>query len=166
MKHHTNPHLVICSGLALAFVLAVWSPVQAQSAAPAEVKHPMEATMMERCQKMKQQKQKMMADMKVQDDQLMEQVAEMNRAPHDKKIGLMAAVLTHMAEQRIAMDARKAKMDEEMMQHMMEHMQMGKDSMSQCPMMKDMKGMKDMKSMKDMGDKSEDAHKEHHEEQK
>jgi hypothetical protein len=86
----------------------------------------------------------------------MEQVAEMNRAPHDKKIGLMAAVLTHMAEQRIAMDARKAKMDEEMMQHM----QMGKDSMLQCPMMKDMKGMKDM------GDKSEDAHKEHHEEQK
>jgi hypothetical protein len=156
MKHHTNPHLVICSGLALAFVLAVWSPVQAQSAAPAEVKHPMEATMMERCQEMKQQKQKMMADMKAQDDQLMEQVAEMNRAPHDKKIGLMAAVLTHMAEQRIAMDARKAKMDEEMMQHM----QMGKDSMLQCPMMKDMKGMKDM------GDKSEDAHKEHHEEQK
>lgn len=156
MKHHTNPHLIICSGLALAFVLAVWSPVQAQSAAPAEVKHPMEATMMKRCQEMKQQKQKMMADMKAQDDQLMEQVAEMNRAPHDKKIGLMAAVLTHMAEQRIAMDARKAKMDEEMMQHM----QMGKDSMLQCPMMKDMKGMKDM------GDKSEDAHKEHHEEQK
>ena len=156
MKHHTNPHFVICSGLALAFVLAVWSPVQAQSAAPAEVKHPMEATMMERCKEMKQQKQKMMADMKAQDDQLMEQVAEMNRAPHDKKIGLMAAVLTHMAEQRIAMDARKAKMDEEMMQHM----QMGKDSMLQCPMMKDMKGMKDM------GDKSEDAHKEHHEEQK
>ena len=156
MKHPTNPHLVICSGLALAFVLAVWCPVQAQSAAPAEVKHPMEATMMEHCQEMKQQKQKMMADMKAQDDQLMEQVAEMNRAPHDKKIGLMAAVLTHMAEQRVAMDARKAKMDEEMMQHM----QMGKDSMSQCPMMKDMKGMKDM------GDKSEDAHKEHHEEQK
>ena len=160
MKHHTNPHLVICSGLALAFVLAVWSPVQAQSAAPAEVKHPMEATMMERCQKMKQEKQQMMADMKAQDDQLMEQIAEMNRAPHDKKIGLMADVLTHMAEQRIAMDARKAKMDEEMMQHMMQHMQMGKDSMSQCPM------MKDMKDMKGMDDKSESAPKEHPEEQK
>ena len=163
MKHHTNFHLVISSGLALAFVLAVWSPVQAQSAAPAEVKHPMEATMMERCQKMKQEKQQMMADMKAQDDQLMEQVAEMNRAPHGKKIGLMAAVLTHMAEQRIAMDARKAKMDEEMMQHMMQHMQMDKDSMSECPMMKDMEGMKDMKGM---DDKSESAPKEHPEEQK
>jgi hypothetical protein len=61
---------------------------------------------------------------------------------------------------------------------MMQHMQMGKDSMSQCPMMKDMKGMKDMKDMKemkdmqdrkgmkDMGDKSEDVQKEHPEEQR
>ena len=36
----------------------------------------------------------------------------MNRAPEDQKTGLMAAVLTHMVEQRIAMDARKAQMDE------------------------------------------------------
>jgi len=42
-----------------------------------------------------------------------------------------------------------------MMEHMMQHMQMGKESMAKCPMMKDMKGM---------DDKSEDAHKEHHEE--
>jgi hypothetical protein len=46
-----------------------------------------------------------------------------------------------MVEQRITMDARKAKMEEEMMKHMMQHMQMGKESMSQCPMMKGMKGM-------------------------
>jgi len=163
MKHLTNSRLIIRSSFALALALAIWSPVQAQSTAPAEVKHPMEATMMERCQEMKQQKQKMMADMKAQDDQLMEQVADMNRAPHDKKIGLMAAVLTHMAEQRIAMDARKAKMDEDMMKHMMQHMQMGKDSMAQCPMMKDMKGMK---GMKDMDDKSVGDHKGQHDEQK
>ncbi len=30
---------------------------------------------------------------------------------------------------------------------MMQHMQMGKDSMSQCPMMKGMKGMEGMKGM-------------------
>ena len=151
MKHHTNPYLVICSGLALAFVLAVWSPVQAQSAAPAEVKHPMEATLMERCQKMKQQKQEMKEDIKAQDAQLTEQLANMNRAPADQKTGLVAAVLTHMVEQRIAMDARKAQMEEAMMQHMMQHMQMGKESMSQCPMMKSMKGMKGT------GEKSGDA---------
>ena len=113
--------------------------------------------MMERCQEMKEQKQKMMADMKAQDAELTEQLAKMNRAPEDKKMGLMAAVLTHMVEQRIAMDARKAKMEEEMMQHMMQHMQMGKESMSQCPM---------MKGMKDMNDKSADDHKEHQQEQK
>jgi hypothetical protein len=65
-------------------------------------------------------------------------------APDSKKVGLIAAILTKMTEQRIAMDARKAKMQEEMMKHMMQHMQMGKESMSQCPMMKEMKDMKGM----------------------
>ena len=39
------------------------------------------------------------------------------------------------------MDARKAKMEEEMMKHMMQHMQRAKESLSQCPMMKGLKGM-------------------------
>ena len=51
------------------------------------------------------------------------------------------------------MDARKAKMDEEMMKHMMQHMQMHKDSMSKCPMMKD---------MEDMDEKPGEDHKLHH----
>jgi hypothetical protein len=109
------------------------------------------ATMMERCQKMKQQKQDMKDDIKAQDAQLTEQLANMNRAPEDQKTGIMAAVLTHMVEQRIAMDARKAQMEEAMMQHMMQHMQMGKESMSQCPM---------MKGMKDMDDKSAGSYRE------
>ena len=113
--------------------------------------------MMERCQKMKEQKQKVMAEMKTQDAELSEQIARMNSAPEDKKLGLIAAVVTHMAEQRSAMNAQMGKMQGEMMQHMMQHMQMGKESMSQCPM---------MKGMKDMDDKSIGAHKEHHEEQK
>jgi hypothetical protein len=135
--------LIIRSSLALALGLAlvVWSPVRAQSAEPAPVKNMTEAKMMERCQEMMEQKQKMMADLKAQDAELTEQVDRMNRAPEDKKLDLMAAVITHMLEQRIAMDARKAKIEEEMMKHMMEHMQVGKESMSQCPMMKGMKGM-------------------------
>ena len=107
-----------------------------------------EAKMTERCQEMKEQKQKMKEDAKAQDAQLTEELANMNRAPEDKKMGLMAAVVTHMAEQRIAMDARKAEMEEKMMKHMMQHMQMGKESMAQCPM------------MQDMGEKSGDAPKE------
>ena len=150
MNNQTNTNLVIRSSLALALALAIWSPVQARSDEPAEGKNMTVAKMMERCQKMKE-------DMKAQDAELTEHVARMNRAPEDKKMGLMAAVITHMVEQRITMDARKAKMEEEMMQHMMEHIQMGKDSMSQCPMMKGMKGM---------DEKSGGAHKEHQEEQK
>jgi hypothetical protein len=160
MKKQTHTNLIIRSSLALALALAIWSPVQSQSAEPAEGKMMMEGkmmtetNMMQRCQEMKEQKEKMKEDMKAQDAQLTEQLAKMNRAPEDKKMGLMAAVLTQMVEQRITMDARKAKMEEEMMQHMMQHMQMGKESMSQCPMMKGMKGMKGM------DEKSGDAQKE------
>ena len=113
--------------------------------------------MMEQCQEMKEQKTKMKADMKAHDTQLTEQLAAMNRAPEDKKTDLMAAVITGMVEQRITMDARKAKMEEKMMQHMMQHMEMGKESMAKCPMMKGMKGM---------DEKSAGDHKEHQAEQK
>ena len=116
-----------------------------------------ESTMMGRCQKMKVQKQKLKEDLKAQDAQLAEQIAKMNSAPEDKKVGLMAAVVTLMAEQRIAMNTRKAKMEEGMMQHTMQHMQMGKESISQCPM---------MKGMKDKDEKSAGTHKQHQEEQK
>jgi hypothetical protein len=134
-------YLSACAGHRTDASPEVWSPVQSQSAEPAEGKNITEAKMMESCQKMKEQKQKMMEDMKAQNSELTEQITKMNNAPEDKKMSLMAAVITHMVEQRITMDARKAKMEEEMMQHMMQHMQMGQKSMSQCPMMKDMKGM-------------------------
>ncbi len=154
MKKQTHTNLIIRSSLALALALAIWSPVQSQSAEPAEGKKMMEGKMMERCQEMKEQKQKMMAEMKAQDAELTVQVAKMNSAPEDKKLGLIAAVVTHMVEQRTVMNARMEKMQEEMMKHMMQHMQMGKESMSQCPM------------MKGMDEKSGDAHKEHQQEQK
>ena len=157
MKEQTNTNLLIRSSLALALALAIWTPVQSQSAEPAEGKKMMEGKMMERCQAMKEQKQKMKEDMKAQNAELTEHIAKMNSAPEAKKVGLMAAVITHLVEQRITMDARKAKMEEEMMKHMMQHMQMGKESMSQCPMMKGMKGM---------DEKSGDAHKEHKDAQK
>ena len=151
MRIQTNTTFAIRSSLALALALAICSPVHAQSPDPTEGKTMTAATMMERCQKMKQQKQDMKDDIKAQNAQLTGQLANMNRAPEDQKTGIMAAVLTHMVEQRIAMDARKAQMEEAMMQHMMQHMQMGKESMSQCPM---------MKGMEEMDDKSVGAYKE------
>jgi hypothetical protein len=160
MKRQTQTSILLRSSLALAFALVIGTPVQLRSAEPAEGQMKMDGKMMAGCQEMMDQQQKMKADMKAQDAQLTGLVAKMNSAPEDKKLDAIAAVLTQMVEQRIAMDARKAKMEEEMMQHMMQHMQMGKESMSQCPMMKGMKGMKGM------GEKTAGAHEEHQEEQK
>jgi len=84
-------------------------PIPGRSAGPAERKKIMDAEMMSRCQEMKEQKQKMKEDMDAQDAQLIKQLAEMNSAPEHKKMDLMAAVLTQMVEQRIAMDAWKRK---------------------------------------------------------
>lgn len=86
----------------------------------------------------------------------------MNRAPGDKQMTLMAAVITRMVENQVAMDQRRAKMEDTMMAHMTAHMQMGGDSMAQCPMMKGMKDKDDMTAMpgmKNMDDKSMGAHK-------
>jgi flagellar biosynthesis protein FliP len=140
MKKQTNTNIIIRSTLALAWVLAlvIWSPLQSQSAEPVTGTNMTEAKMMERCQEMKDHKQKMMAEMKTQDAELTAQVAKMNSAPADKKVDLMATVVTHLVEQRTAMHARMEKMQEEMMPHMMQHMQMGKESMVNCPMMKGM----------------------------
>lgn len=91
--------------------------------------------MMEHCRAMKEQHQKMQADMDSQAVQLRDQIEKMNRAPREEKVELLAAVVTDMAEQQANMNARKSKMMDGMMSHMMEHMQMGKDSMAQCPMM-------------------------------
>jgi hypothetical protein len=74
-----------------------------------------------------------------EDADLTTKVAAMNAAPADQKQALMAGIVTNLVEQRTAMHEEKAKMEAKMMKHMMEHMQMGKKSMSACPMMKGMK---------------------------
>ena len=151
---HKPPPMLSCLGLALA--LAICAPLQLKSAEPVETKM-MDGKMMEKCQHMMEQKEKMSADTKAQDAALAEQVAQMNTAGADKKPELMAVIVTQLVEQRATMHVEKAKMEQRMMKHMMQHMQMGKASMSQCPM---------MKGMHDMDDMSDDAHKEHQKEQK
>lgn len=141
------------------FVLALslWSPLQAQSTQPMEMKTKIDGNMTTSCQEMKEKKKKMIADMKTEEAELLAQVAKMSSTPQYELLGLMTALVTHMAEQRTAMDERMVKLDREMMQHMMQHMQMGSDSVSQCPIMKD---------MADKDANSEVAHKEHRADQK
>ena len=136
MKNLTSSSPFFRISLALALALALWSPARAETDEPSNGKTKMESKMMECCQKMKEHKEKMAAEMKAEDAELTAQVAAMNSAPEGNKPGLMAAIVTTMLEQRIARDAHKAKMEDEMMEHMMQHMQ-NKDGMAACPMMKD-----------------------------
>ncbi len=85
MKSQTNLNLAICFSLALALALVIWSPVPLRAQEPAKGKVMPEANMMEHCQKMKEHKQKMMADMKAQDAELTEAVAKMNRRQRTKR---------------------------------------------------------------------------------
>ena len=128
--------------VALALSLGLPQPAHTDETGDGEIKGD-DAKMMERCQQMKEHKQKMTAEIKAQDKELSEQAARLNRAPETARVELLTALVTRLVEQRSSMDADQARMDEEMMRHMMQHMQMGKESMLQCPMMKGMKGMKD-----------------------
>jgi hypothetical protein len=137
MKNPTQTNPVIRFSLALALALAIWSPLQTRAAEPADGKCMTDGKMKECCKEMKEQKEHLMAECKAQDAELATQVAEMNSAPEDKKLGLMAAIITRLVEQRAVMNAHMGMMQEKMMKHMMHHMEMGKDSVSKCPMMKD-----------------------------
>ena len=90
------------------------------------------------------EREKMMADMKAADQRLDDLVATMNAASGPEKMAATATVVTEMVTQRRTMQAGMMKMQEDMMGHMMEHMQAGKESMAMCPMMKS-KPMGDMK---------------------
>ena len=90
------------------------------------------------CEEMKAEKAKLAAEQSVQDAELNAMIAAMNSAPDDRKVGQMANVITKMVAQRMAMDARKAKMEEDMMKHMMAHVSQGPKSAAKCSMMKDM----------------------------
>lgn len=151
MNSRTYPALLILSILTLALAWSTWSPIS-QAADPAEKKM-MEGGMMEQCQVMMEQKQKMREVTKAQDAELTTLVSKLANAPEAKQISVMAEIITQMVEQRIAIHARQAQMDEGMMKHMAQHMKAANESMSHCPMMPGMEGM---------GNNSTDAHKKHH----
>jgi hypothetical protein len=95
-----------------------------------------------KCQAMMAERERMMTDMKAADQRLDALVVAMNAASGMEKVSATAIVVTEMVTQRRAMQAGTMKMQEGMMSHMMEHMQVGGASMAMCPMMKQMGGMK------------------------
>ena len=131
MKNKMNTKLFIVSILTLVLTLVIWSPALQSAEHP---EHPSSNATTKSCQAMAAEKQKLTKDIQVQDAELTRQVARMNRAPANRKMDLMAALITRMVSQRTVMNVRQAKMQEGMMQHMIQHIQMGKESLAQCAM--------------------------------
>ena len=126
----------------LAFAMSAVVGLAAQE--PQEHQHPAVETtksvsgMAAKEQAMMAEQAKMMADMQAADARLNGLVATMNNASGTDKVTATATVVTEMATQRRTMRDGMMKMEQDMMRHMMEHMQAGKDSMANCPMMKQM----------------------------
>jgi hypothetical protein len=97
--------------------------------------------MSSKCQAIKAEHDKIVADMTAADQRLDDLVAKMNAASGQAKVDATAAVVTELVTQRKTMRDRMMKMQDGMMGHMMEHMQAGKESLATCPMMR-MGGMK------------------------
>ena len=94
-----------------------------------------------KCQAMMAEHEKMMADMKAADQRLDDLVTTMNTASGAEKTAATATVVTEMVTQDRTRRDGMMKMQHDMMSHMMEHMQAGKESMAGCPMMKHMSSM-------------------------
>ncbi len=141
MKIRSQNHLLETISLSATLMIGLLAPTQGQPSDSTTGKKSKEATAMTdealavRCEEMRENMRKMMADTKAQDGNLAEQVAKMNAATGAIKVELMAALITQMVERQTAMHERKAVMEKSMAKHMMEHMQMRKGQMMNCPMM-------------------------------
>jgi hypothetical protein len=80
----------------------------------AEQKTTLEANKAERAHSIEAKQHELMAGVQAQDAQLTSEVARMNSTPEGKKLDLIAAVVTQLASQRTAMDARMEKIQQEL----------------------------------------------------
>ena len=108
-------HLMSFSGVALAFGIVSVFPLQINATEPMRGSMMMDGAKGEMQQAMHQRHQALMLEMKTQDDELTALVAKMNKATKDKKVDLLATIVTRMVEQRASMNQRMMKMHEEMM---------------------------------------------------
>ena len=146
--HYTSVYfssMIVRSSLILAVLVCF--VISSAAVEKTDVKDLTKSALMERCQDMQRERQKMAEDMRSLDADLKDRVIKMNAAADDQKLALATDLITQLVEQRAAMGSRNEKMQSMMMPHLMEHMLMGTASMAGCPMMKDVNDMKDMKDM-------------------
>jgi hypothetical protein len=115
-KRQTN--LITRSSLVIALALVIGLSVRAQTTESTEEMPPSQDKMTEGDQSMARQRHQIMEDMRVQDIKLMKAVVKMNSAPDDKKMALMADIVTQMVKQRAEMNSRMQEMQEQVMHYM------------------------------------------------
>jgi len=112
-----NPLARTC--LAMAMSLAFCAPVPAQdSQKDMSVASKMDHSKMHHHKMMMDTCKGMMEEMKAQDTDLAARIARMNAAPRDEKLDMVAAIVTRMLDQRVAMNGKMGHMHLEMMKHM------------------------------------------------
>lgn len=107
------------TSLAMAMSLAFCAPVPAQDSPksmPGATK--MDHSKMHHSKMMMDQCKGMMEEMKAQDTELKAQIAKMNAAPKDEKLDMLAAIVTRMFDQRVAMNEKMGHMHMEMAKQM------------------------------------------------
>lgn len=87
------------------------------------------------CDQMMAAHQKMLDEVKAMDSRLDDLTQKMNTATGQAKIDATAAVVSELVSQRKTMREHMESMQGKMMQHMGEHIAMGK-GLADCPMMK------------------------------
>ena len=131
MKTLATLLLVTCAavvtsvGLGFAAQAAPKKATEAATARPIPVK----------CKAMMAAHEKQMAGVKAADARQDALVVKMNAASGHDKAAAIAAVVTDIVASRRGMQGGMMTMQHEMMGHMAEHMQAGKESMDSCPMM-------------------------------
>jgi len=143
MRIKTLVTMLMATCVATAASAALVLAAQAVPQKPSEaVQNPSEAVsghpIPPRCKAMMVEHEQAMAGMKAADARQDALVVKMNKASGNDKARATAALVTDMVASRRSMHDGMMTMQHEMMGHMAEHMQAGKESMDSCPMMKPM----------------------------
>jgi peptidoglycan hydrolase CwlO-like protein len=121
MSIRTAASTLICAAILLHIPGRSAQALQNSQAAQQRATKPT-TDMSSKCQAMKAEHDKVVADMTAADQRLDDLVAKMNAASGQAKVDATAAVVTEIVAQRKTMRDRMMKMQDGMMGHMMEHM--------------------------------------------
>lgn len=93
-------------------------------------------TLLRGCQELKELRDELRTDQRQQAADLAKEISKVNAAPAEQQVALLTQALTHLTEQQSKMNVRLTDLDDEMLQHQMLHIQLGSNSIPECPLLK------------------------------